>query len=77
MKKLGKHVILSVYGEKFTDNLAKEYFPKALHLEVNKIDVNTFMLKDYSNVSRYTKREIESWNGELIETPLGYFAILK
>lgn len=73
MKKLGKHVIISVYGEKFTDDLAKEYFPKVLHLEMNKIDGNTFMLKDYSNVKRYTKREVESWGGEIIETPLGYF----
>lgn len=75
MKKLGKVVIISVYGEKFVDILARKYF-KQLHLEVEKIEHNIFSMKDFSKVKRFTKEEVESWGGRVIETPVGYFCTL-
>jgi len=75
IKKIGKIVVISVYGEKFTDALAKEYF-KTLHLEIEQIENNTFIMKDFTKVKRYTKGEVASWKGRIIETPIGYFTIL-
>jgi SAM-dependent methyltransferase len=76
MKKLGKIVIISVYGEKFDDELGKEYF-KIINLEVEKIENNVFFMKDFVNVKRYIHEEVNKWGGEIIETPLGYFVIIK
>jgi len=75
MKKLGKIVIISVYGEKFDDNLAREYF-KTLHLEIERIENNVFIMKDFTKVKRYTKEEVGLWRGKIIKTPIGYFTIL-
>jgi SAM-dependent methyltransferase len=75
MRKLGKKVIISVYGEKFTNELAHEYF-KAINLSVEKIEGDCFYMKDFSSVKRYTKSEIKNWGGKIIETPIGYFCIL-
>lgn len=75
MKKLGKTVMLSVYGEKFTDELARTYF-KSINLELTGIDNNIFHTKEFVNIKRYPKGEVESWGGKIIETPIGYFAII-
>ena len=76
MKLLGNNVIISVYGEKFNDNLAREYF-KAINLEVFKVINNIIFLKDFTKVKRYTEKEVESWNCTILETPIGYFCIIK
>ena len=76
MKKIGKKVIISVFGEKFTDERGREYF-ESIKAEVSKIEGNTFHLRDFCLVKRYTKEKVEKWNGEIIETPLGYFCILQ
>ncbi|MBI2665180.1 class I SAM-dependent methyltransferase [Candidatus Woesearchaeota archaeon] len=75
MKKLGDVVIISVYGEKFNDELAQKYF-KSIKLEINQIDKDHFIMKDFSMIKRYSKKEVESWGGTIIETPIGYFCIL-
>lgn len=75
MKKLGKTVIISVYGEKFDNQLAEKYFSR-LSLEIKKVKDNTFVMKDFSQVKRYTKKEVTSWGGKILETPVGYFTIL-
>lgn len=75
MKKLGKAVIISVYGEKFNDNLARAYF-KSIKLEIDRIKNNRFVMKDFTMVKRYSKKEVEFWGGEITETPIGYFCIL-
>lgn len=75
MRKLGKKVIISIYGEKFTDDLACTYF-KTINLNVDKIENNRFYIKNFSSVKRYTKKEVENWGGKIIETPVGYFCIL-
>ncbi len=75
MKKRGEIVILSVYGEKFTDALAEEYF-KSLHLTIREIKHNLFILEDFTPVKRYTNAEVKSWGGKVQETPLGYICIL-
>ncbi len=76
MKELGKTVILSVYGEKFTNKLAQEYF-KSINLELKGIENNVFHTKEFVNIKRYTEEEVEKWNGKIIETPIGYFCIIK
>lgn len=74
MKKLGK-VIISVYGEKFTDQLAAEYF-KAINLEIAKIEKDKFVMKDFASVRQYSKKDVESWGGKIIETPIGYCSFI-
>ncbi|EKD43737.1 MAG: hypothetical protein ACD_72C00152G0006 [uncultured bacterium] len=76
MRKLGKTVIVSVYGEKFDNDLAREYFD-SIKLEIDHIDGDKFVMKDFTTVKRFSKKEVESWSGEVIETPVGYFCILK
>ncbi len=75
MKKLGKVVILSVYGKKFTDELARAYF-KSINLELTSIKNNIFYTKEFINIKRYTKDEVESWGGKIIKTPIGHFTII-
>ncbi len=75
MRKLGDSVIVSVYGEKFTDALAHEYF-SALGLEIDEIVPDLIKFKDFTSVKRYTRNDIEAWNGRIEETPLGYLCIL-
>jgi SAM-dependent methyltransferase len=76
MRGLGDKVIISVYGEKFDDSLGKDYF-KAINLEVERIENNIFITKDFTNIKRYTRKDVEGWNPkEVIETPIGYLCIL-
>lgn len=75
MKKLGKVVIISVYGEKFDDDLARMYF-ESIKLEIDSVEGNNFVMKDFITVKRYTKKEVESWGGKITETPIGYFCVL-
>ena len=75
MKALGKKVILSVFGEKFNDDLAREYF-KSINLELTEIEDNVFHTKEFVNVKRYTHKDVEKWDGKIIETPIGYFCVI-
>ena len=75
MKKIGKTVIISLYGEKFTDELAKEYF-SSINLQLEKIEGNVFHTKEFVNVKRYTRNGVEEFGGRIIETPIGYFCII-
>jgi SAM-dependent methyltransferase len=75
MKELGNKLIISVYGEKFTNDLAKEYF-KIINLEIDHIENDWFVMKDFSKVKRFSREEINSWNAKVIETPIGYFCII-
>jgi SAM-dependent methyltransferase len=76
MKKLGDTVILSVYGEKFTDDLAREYF-KSINLELTDIENNIFHTEEFVNIKRYTKDEVKAWDGKITETPIGYFSVIE
>lgn len=75
MKKLGKVVIISVYGEKFDDDLARAYF-ESIKLEIDRIENDNLIMKDFTTVKRYSKKEVESWSGKITETPIGYFCVL-
>lgn len=75
MKELGNKVIISIYGEKFTNDLAKEYF-KIINLEIDHIENDWFIMKDFSKVKRFSREEINSWNAKVIETPIGYFCVV-
>jgi SAM-dependent methyltransferase len=75
MKKLGNIVIISVYGEKFDDDLARKYF-RSINLEIDHMEGNQFIMKNFSSVKRYSKGEIASWGGKVTETPIGYFCVL-
>lgn len=72
MRRLGKRVIVSVYGERFDDQLAQLYFG-SLGLEVQRREDDTFILKDFTNVRRYPRSSVETWGGAITETPLGHF----
>ena len=76
MKKLGKTVIISVYGEKFTDEIAWEYF-SGLGLKINDIKRNPFYFLDFGTVKRYTLGEIRKWTQNVKETNLGYFCVIE
>ena len=76
MKKIGGKVVISVYGEKFTDEIAKQYF-SSINLEIDRIENNIFHLNGFADVKRYTKEDVMKWKGKAIETPLGYFCIIK
>ena len=71
MKRLGDTVIVSVYGEAFTDQRAKEYFA-TIGLQYDAIVDNVFRMHDFAQVRRYTRNDVEGWNGKITETPLGY-----
>ena len=75
MKKLGKKVILSVYGEKFTDNLGLAYF-KSVGLKIKQVKDNIFQAEGFGNIKRYTWNEVNSWGGKITETPIGYFCVI-
>ena len=75
MRSLGSLVFISVYGEQFIDDLARQYF-KTLGLTVRTIEGNRFTFDDFSSVKRYTREEVEQWGGKITETPLGYLCIL-
>jgi SAM-dependent methyltransferase len=75
MKKLGKVVVISVYGEKFDNDLARAYF-ESIKLEVDRIENDNLVMKDFTTVKRYSKKEVESWGGKITKTPIGYFCVL-
>lgn len=76
MKKAGQKTIISVYGEKFNDELAQEYFHK-IGLQLDHIQNNIIHLKDFTKVKRFTKQDVMSWTNNVIETPLGYLCTLQ
>jgi SAM-dependent methyltransferase len=76
MKKLGRHAIVSVFGEKFTPILAKEYFD-SLKLKLQNVSDGYFGLQNFTKVKRYTKGSVANWNSQIHATPLGYFCNLQ
>jgi len=75
MNKLGKVVIISVYGKKFDDDLVRAYF-ESIKLEIDHIENDNLIMKDFTTVKRYSKKEVDSWGGKITETPIGYFCVL-
>ena len=75
MKKLGKHVIISVYGETWTPQLAQEYF-KTLKLSIKETHGKKFILSDGWPIHRYTKKDLESYS-KINPTPLGYLLFVQ
>jgi len=76
MKKLAGRTIVSVYGEKFTDNVAREYCA-ALTLDVETIIDDVIHVKNFGTIKRYRKKSVKQWNGKMTETPLGYLCVMK
>lgn len=75
MRRLGETVIISVYGEKFTDGLAREYF-QTIGSEVKNIDGNDIHTKDFGTVKRLSRKEVDSWQGYTQETPIGHVSVI-
>ena len=75
MKELGGKVVVSVYGENFSDALAEEYF-SLLGLKIEQIQGNLFLMEDFTPVKRFSKREVETFSSKIVETPVGYFCIV-
>ena len=75
MKDLGKKVVISVYGERFTDILAQAYF-SSIGSDIDRIEGNTFMMKGDWLVRRFSHAEVVAWGGKVTETPIGYWCEL-
>jgi len=76
MKSLGsKKIIVSVYGESFTDELAKQYFI-SIGLEIDHIQDDVFVMKDFSSIKRYRAEDVEKWGRNVAETAVGYFCVI-
>jgi ubiquinone/menaquinone biosynthesis C-methylase UbiE len=76
MRKMGNQILVSVYGEKFTDELARQYF-ESIGLTIKNIKGNTIEMNDFTTVLRYGRETVESWGSEVRETPAGYFCFLE
>jgi SAM-dependent methyltransferase len=70
MRTLGR-VFVSVFGEAFSDVLAGGYFP-VIGAEVHAVTGDEFNLGNFGVVRRFSRPEVESWRGRVLETPLGY-----
>lgn len=76
MRRLGRHTVLSVYGERFTDSIASEYFTP-LGLTIESIDPDQIHLADFGSVRRYRRSTVDQWNGAVTELPIGYLIIAR
>ncbi|HLC76533.1 MAG TPA: class I SAM-dependent methyltransferase [Candidatus Peribacterales bacterium] len=76
MKSIATSSIISVYGEKFTDDIAREYFA-AIKLNVTRIEGDIIHIKDFGIVRRYRESDVAKWNGEMTKTPLGYLCVIQ
>lgn len=63
MRRLGARVVVSVYGQRFDDALARRYF-------------GAIGLADYGGVRRYKPSAVRGWGGGVTETPIGYWVEL-
>lgn len=75
MKHAADTVIVSVYGEKFTDDAAHAYFA-TLTLDVKDITDDVIHVKNFGTVKRYRRADVGQWNGRITETPLGYLCVI-
>ena len=76
MTRLGKAVVISVYGEKFDDSLARRYFD-SIGLTVREVSGDVVRLEDFSAVRRFPRASVEAWHGTaVVETPIGYLTTL-
>jgi SAM-dependent methyltransferase len=75
MKRLGRQVFVSVFGEAFTDTLAHEYFA-SMGLMIKRIENDRFMLAEFNEVRRYTKSQVQDWGQIVTRTPLGYLCLI-
>ena len=75
VQQLADTVIISAYGEKFTDDIARSYFD-AIALSVEKIEDNIIHVSDFSSIKRFRRADVETWGGKIIETPLGYLCVM-
>jgi len=76
MKALAKEkLMVSVYGGKFTNALARSYF-KSLGTRIEHIEGNTIFTKEF-RMKRYAKDQIRALLGgcKITETPIGYFCV--
>lgn len=71
MKSLGKEIIVSVYGEMFDDDAAHAYFD-TLKMPIVATTPQAFRMHGDWSVKRYSRADVDRWNGEIVETPLGY-----
>lgn len=76
MRKAADVTIISVYAEQFDEAKAEAYF-QALHTTVTSSDKNFFHVKGFGAARRFTRADVESWGGEITETPLGYLSVIR
>jgi len=76
MKRLGHTVVISVYGERFDEPLARRYFA-AIGLTIREFADDMITLQDFSSVRRFPRSAVLAWRGDsLVETPIGYLTTL-
>ncbi len=76
MKNIAKEkLVVSAYGEKFTNALAQDYF-KSIGTKVERIEGNLIFTKEFC-VKRYAKKDLLALLGgcKITETPMGYFCV--
>jgi SAM-dependent methyltransferase len=64
MRRLGGTVVVSVYGQRFDEALARDYF-------------GIIGLADYRGVRRYKLADVRQWGGGVVQTPIGYWVELR
>ena len=75
MRRLGRQAYISVFGESFTDDLARQYFGQ-VGVHVDKITGDRFETS-IGTLKRFSRHEINSWAPKNItKTPLGYMALV-
>jgi hypothetical protein len=76
MKRYGENVVVSVYGERFDDSLARRYF-ESIGLAVRELKDDAIIFRDFSSVKRFTRASVAAWGGHtILDTPIGYLTVL-
>jgi SAM-dependent methyltransferase len=71
MRRMGSHVVVSVYGEAFDDAAAAAYFD-VLGLHIERFTIGGLVFGNGWVVHRFLRSDVEAWGGKLSDTPLGY-----
>lgn len=74
MRQRGRRVYVSVFGESFTNDLARAYYG-GIGITIDEIIGDQFVTED-GPLRRFPRSEVSSWGGDFTHTPLGYLVTL-
>ncbi len=73
MRRIGDNVYISVFGELFSDDLAREYFDR-VGISLDRID-GDYLFTSIGRLRRFREEDVLNFRPkEIISTPLGYLA---